>query len=518
MSNKSEFVQLEADEDSASVRDRLAFIRGQRVLIIWPEEGTALIRKLDLVLIQREAMRRAIRLALVTHDPEVIRHATELNISVFETIGASERARWKRGRSKVFTTRWQRPKDEPEPEDLMDVASRVRVSGRTVSKFRRVLVRIAVLVLLFSVTGAVAYAVIPSATVTIALARQFVQVEPEIVADPNVDDVDVENRVIPASKLLVPVEASGSIETTGARNLPDAAATGSVIFINQTESEVEIPIGTTVTTSAGTPIQFRTTSDARLAAGNGQQLEVPIEALTGSSGTQGNVDAGLINTVVGPLEDQVTVRNIAPTTGGQSRTLPEVSADDQERLLAMVRQQLQSQAYLAMLPNLSPSQTIIVETLRIAEERSDWTKFSAKPGDLADTLSLTMNVVVEALVIDSQLAQDIAFAQMASQIPRGRVIKPESVSYQCCTVLSVEDDSRIKFKITGTGQVAGQANITLLQERLAGRPLDEAMNYMMTELDLADGTTPQITLSPDWMRQMPILPVRIDVRFVDIAP
>src|SRR3982750_551822 len=106
MANKAEFIQLESGDDAGSVRDRLSFIRGQRVLMIWPEEGTILTRKLDLVLIQREAMRRAIRLALVTHDSEVVRHARELNISTFETIGAAERGRWKRGRGKVFTNRF----------------------------------------------------------------------------------------------------------------------------------------------------------------------------------------------------------------------------------------------------------------------------------------------------------------------------------------------------------------------------------------------------------------------------
>ena len=74
MPQKHEFVQLEPGEDVASVRDRLTVLRGQHVLLIWPEKGTALNRKLDLVLVQREAMRLAIRLALVTHEPEVIKH------------------------------------------------------------------------------------------------------------------------------------------------------------------------------------------------------------------------------------------------------------------------------------------------------------------------------------------------------------------------------------------------------------------------------------------------------------
>jgi hypothetical protein len=145
-------------------------MRGQRVLIVWPEQGTALTRKLDLVLIQRDAMRRAIRLALVTHDPVVVEHARELNISTFETIGASERGRWKRGRSKVFISRFQRPKDEPEPEELMDVASRVRLPEETTSRLRRrgAPHRGA----LVGVTGLVACVVVPGATVLISSARR----------------------------------------------------------------------------------------------------------------------------------------------------------------------------------------------------------------------------------------------------------------------------------------------------------------------------------------------------------
>ena len=122
--DRPEYIQLDTSDDVTSVRDRLSFHRGNRVLLIWPEDGTVLTRKLDLVLTQREAMRRSIRLALVTHDPQVIQHAQELNISTFETIGSSERAKWRRGRSKVFTTRWQKPQDEPIPADLTEVTSR----------------------------------------------------------------------------------------------------------------------------------------------------------------------------------------------------------------------------------------------------------------------------------------------------------------------------------------------------------------------------------------------------------
>lgn len=512
MSKKPEYIQLEAGEDVNSVRDRLSFMRGQRVLLIWPEEGTALTRKLDLVLIQREAMRRAIRLALVTHDPAVIEHAQELNISTFETIGSSERGRWKRGRAKVFTTRYQRPRDEPDPEDLMEVASRVRTTRRHVSRLWRGLTRLVIMLLLFGVLAVVAYVLVPQATVTVSLAQELVSLETEVVADPTAPDVDVDNRVIPVTQLRVEVEQTAAIPTTGRQPLPGVLATGSVIFVNRTERVITIPAGTIVSTGGADPVQFQTTQSASLPAGEGQQLEVAIEAMSAAAGEQGNVESGMINTVIGPLENSVTVFNLTPSSGGEARTQPVVTIDDQASLLGAVRGLLQAQAYTAMLPSLREGQRIIESTIRIVEERSDWKQFSAQPGDIADQLSLTMRAVVEAVVIDQKLAQQIVVAQMASQIARGRLIRPESLAYACCEVLEVDENQRITLRISGSGVMEGQVNMAQLQERLAGKPLDEALRYLATELDLQEGTTPTILISPDWLGQMPILPLRIAIR------
>ncbi|MEM6529748.1 MAG: hypothetical protein AAF653_15725, partial [Chloroflexota bacterium] len=183
MSERPYLMQLEPDEDATSVRDRLSFVRGKRVLLVWPEDGTVLRRKLDLVLIQREAMRRAVRLALVTHDPQVAKNAAELNISTFETIGESEIKRWKRARSKVFTGRDQKPESEPEPEELQDVASRVR-APQEINPLRQTLVRLGVTLALVGLVAGVAYIVFPTATVILTPASDPIETTVVITASP----------------------------------------------------------------------------------------------------------------------------------------------------------------------------------------------------------------------------------------------------------------------------------------------------------------------------------------------
>ena len=516
---RPEFIQLERGDDVPSVRDRLSFHHRKRVLLIWPEEGTVLTRKLDLVLIQRDAMRRGIQLALVTHNPQIVRHAMELNISTFETIGASERGRWRRGRMGVFSKRFWRPKkDTPDPEELMPVASRVRGEEIVVPRIRKLLGRAVLLLVVMAVIGGIGLIILPSAVVTIIPAQNVAEVDVMITADLNAGGVDIENAVIPATRLSVTIEETSTAPTSGLQALADVPAQGSVVFVNQTANAINIPQGTTVSTSAGTPILYQTLESATLPAGVGQQLEMPIEALPGSSGEIGNVDSGLINTLVGDLANRVTVRNISATFGGSSRSLNAVTQEDQDRLLATVRQQLQSRAYLEMLPRLEESQFLILETVTLAEERSDWTTFSAQPGDAADSLTLTMRAVVEATAINEQFGQQIVFARLAQQIPRGRGIVPESIVYERGPVENIFQNGLVDFRLQGRGQVIGQIDAGILKDRIAGMSVEEAQAYMQRELDLQEGIAPQISVSPNWLGRIPILPFRITTYIAEAGP
>ncbi len=511
--NKPEYVQLEANDDVTAVRDRLSFLRGKHVLIIWPEKGTALNRKLDLVLVQREAKRRAIRLALVTHDEQVMTHAKDLGISTFETVRASQRGRWKRGRTKVFTQRYHKPEDEPEPEELMEHASRVKRPRRKISQLRYVTERLIILAILLAVIGITAYVALPSATVTLSLSQELISIENTIIADPTIQDINIEEGRIPATVFQATVETTGTVPTTGIQNVANSTAQGTVIFTNQTASAVDIPANTTLSTSAGTPILFKTLADVTVPAGVGERVEAQVEAMQNSAGGVGNVDTGLINTIIGPLEDAVTVRNLAPTSGGENRTIQVVTDEDRNSLLNTVNQQLQALAYEEMQLNLSDVQYIVIETIQIAEERNDWTTYSHHVGDLASQLSLTKRVVVEAVVLDDRFGEQITLANLSADIPPGRIIQ-DSPIYVRGPIVDIGENNQITFTASGSTLIIGQLDANQLAERIASLSLDEARELILTTTDISPGTQPTITITPDWFGQMPILPVRINIEIV----
>ena len=238
-----------------------------------------------------------------------------------------------------------------------------------------------------------------------------------ITAAPDATDINIEDRLIPMTVLRIETVQSGTVETNGTQETGVVRALGTVTFTNQTLGGVDVPEGTVVRTSSDPAISFRTVEDATVPAGNGNTADVSIEALQDFAGEVGNIPAGAINTVTGPLSDQLTVTNPEATFGGESETESVVSAGDVDRLESIVRQQVQSQAYTEMLPRLTDTQTVMLETLTIVEERDDWKTFSATPGDAVETLSLQMRAVVQATVIDQQFAQTVASPSLVRRSP-----------------------------------------------------------------------------------------------------
>lgn len=514
MSERPEYIQLEAQDDIAHLRDRLSFIRGRRVLIIWPEQGTALNRRLDIVLIQREAKRRNVQLALVTHDREVIEHARELGISIFETIGAAEGGRWRRTRPKVFTRRHHKPVDDPAPEDLIEVASRVRNPGRSVSRTRFFIERLLIVGLLLAVVGGTLYIVVPSATVTITLASEKVTANLTITADPSLTDIDVEEARIPASTLRAEVQTAGTVPTTGTSALGDSPAIGIVTFTNQSLNNVTIPADTVVTTSGAQSVSFRTTREITVRGGVGQTSDTPVEALPASAGDQSNVADGTITVVTGELATLVSVRNSSATTGGETRQYASVTQADRDLLLGLVRGQLQSSAYEEMRASLSDTQIIVIETIQIVEERSDWSTFDHSVGDIAPTLTLNMRAIVAAVVIDDRFTRQIVFARLSAQKPAGKVLLADTFAYERGMVTSVQD-GLVTFSASGDVIANTTLDTSELADRIAGKTIADAQQVIAQSTNLAPGIVPSFSQSPAGWPTLPLLPVRISIETIN---
>jgi hypothetical protein len=508
---KLQIIQLEPYDDVISVRDRLSFVNTDRVLLVWPRAGKILKRKLDLVLIQREAARRGTRLALVTTDPVVIDNACDLHISTFESVDASHGASWKRPLNKVFVDRSDRPDNAPDAYELRLAASRLRQLTPEQWRMRR-FTRIGAAVVLAAALLSVAYIVLPGADIMITPAQSQISTTVQLVADPTIPTVDVENGRIPASLVVIDTQTQASIPTTGSADVPSTLASGTVTFTNQTGTPVFIPAGTVVGSVGPPPTRFHTTTDVTVSAGVNQIAEATIEALQESGGPVGNVDSNLIINIEGPLNNSLSVRNPEATRGGTIRQQGIVVKTDADNLLILAREKIRQTSLAEFSPRLTGTQFIAPDSIKIIEERPEWISYSAFVGDAADSLTITLRARVQALVIDDQLARQASLAKLAAKIPAGQQVSPDSVTFTRGAIQGTDQKGQVVFLMSASANVAITIDTERIRRRIAGVGLSDAVNILERDWLLDPRRPPQIEVTPGFFGRLPLLPVRINVR------
>lgn len=504
---KEQIIQLEPHDDIHSARDKLAWARAPRVLLVYPGNGHHVLeRRLDLVLLQREATRRGTQLALISRDPHVVENARELGIAVFPSIQESHRVLWRTAHARLDL-----PAERPTPIEpaLAEAGARFGEGEESAVPPR---LRPALTAVTFGVTLAIlltlAFLALPGATIHLAPASNQVAATTTITADPNalLEDMDTAAGLIPARMVGVEVGGSTSVDVSGTVLVPSEKARGIVMFTNRIPEQVNIPAGTVVRTSAARPVRFVTLADVTLPGTVGDTVEVAVEAI--EAGFEGNVPAGRVNELEGPLNARVIAANPEPTRGGLAADVRAISAEDMERARALLLQQLQQRAYGEMQSDLLEDfEFVPLESLNVVLVHTE--TFSGYEGQAADRLSLSMRVTVQGVAVDERLARQVVYAELAGKVGPGYQISADSLIFRQGEVISFGEDGRVTFVMQGAGDVFAAVDVRTVRSLVRGVPLRRAAERLEQELLLA--SPPEIQPWPEFWPLMPALPVRISV-------
>jgi hypothetical protein len=501
---KEQILQLEAHDDFISARDKIGWVQTARVLLVWPRTGDILRRRLDLVLLQRHAAQLGAQLALVTSDPVVAEQARELDLPVFASVEASRTGRWARlGR--------KRPASPP-PRPRLD-RSKLRAQPSPLAlnfpPWAGATARGGVFALGLAGLIVLAVALAPSATVTVLPASESIQVEVPLVADEALEAVD--GTTIPARTVRVELEASGTTATTGLREVPSQPALGTVIFTSLDGTLTLVPAGTGVRTTTGAPARFRTVQDVSLIPAVGATAQAAIEAI--DLGPAGNVSAGLINAIDGPLGLQLAVINPGPTVGGALTQQPAVTAADRERLLAELRSQLEGQAVAALESQLAPGEFLTGGSVALAQTVAQ--TFDYAVGEAVPILPLTLRLAYTGLAVDDNDARLAAQGVLAASLPEGADLRAGSEQFERLPGTLTDAEGRAHLTVRATGVAVPQIDEALLRELVKGQPLPLSQLRLANALPLS--ALPSIQIEPDWYPRLPWLAFRIDVVVADGA-
>ena len=333
----TEIYKVPPEASLEGLRRTLGRWRGKRVAMLLPEGWLELDNVARLRLLQRQAIVQQIDLALITQQRATRKAAKQVGIPVFKNVDGASSDRWHMEPLLPPIDPQQPDRDLPEPPPWRRADEVKRIARPTLRQARQERIRkemryrkpspvwlrwagnVLLGALIVAALAAFSYYVLPAATVTVTPGRLPLRTDLNMQAVVGLTAPDPQARQLPARAIKADLVETGTVPTTGSSQKATDRAAGEVVFSNLGSSPVNIPAGTSVSTSTGTPVEFRTTRDALLESGVGTRVTVPVEAL--EPGTIGNVRPNTINTVNGSLRFRVRVGNAAGTFGGAQRLL-----------------------------------------------------------------------------------------------------------------------------------------------------------------------------------------------------
>jgi len=240
----------------------------------------------------------------------------------------------------------------------------------------------------------------------------------------------------------------------------------------------------------------------------GARATVPIEAVL--PGPDGNVRAGTITRLEGPLALSVVVSNERATAGGNVAQVGVVTEDDKERLQATLYEDLRQKAYAALAEQLPPSKFVPVDSVVYLALSPTFTPFV---GEVSEELFLSMSVQAVGLVVDARQGETIALSRLQDAMPPGSRLISDTLRFIPGAV-DVQDDSTVNFSITAEGMLLKGVDRGAVRTTVVGLSPDAAAQTLMGRYQLA--SWPEIRLGPDWLPfvvpvNLPDLPWRIAV-------
>ena len=170
-----------------------------------------------------------------------------------------------------------------------------------------------------------------------------------------------------------------------------------MVFINRTSREITVPAGTMLSTATGNNVRFVTTARAMLAP-NGRAA-APVEAL--DAGPAGNVRAGTVTRVEGPLGLSLLVANEANFSGGTTAQKGVVTEEDKVRLQEQLLEELKRQALERLNERVKGEGFIPPESVSFLALSPTFTPFV---GEVSPDLYLSMSVQAVGLAADCDAA------------------------------------------------------------------------------------------------------------------
>jgi len=498
---KTQIVRLEPHDDFISARDKMGWNQAGRILLVYPDGGHILSRRLDLELLQRRSTALGAQLSIVTDDPEIKNQARQVGIPVYSSIQKAQKSHWKVDRRPRHHDLLSPPPDEPSPdlEEMRKAAHPETSKYLTYPGTRLAFFLLGVLALL-----SIAAVLVPSAEIQLLPENKTQELTINVQAKPGIDSVNF-SGLIPARRITVIVEGRGSTRTSGILRVPLEYAQGRVQFTNLTDGGIRIPADTVIRTVNEPTVRFATSGDAQLPPGVGETVNVSVVAL--EPGENGNLEPDRLAAIESDLGASMTATNPYQTWGGKDSILAMATAFNREQLYQKMEADLRQTAIEEMNRTVPTGDIIFTQTITISQVLAQ--DYDPEDDLPSEQISLNLRIEYEALSASLHDLERLAEYALDASLPEMYISLPATLQIASITPPESDDQGSMQWKIRAHRQM--QSNILASQAINQSLGLSPKLAALTLKNTLPVQGEPIILVTPAWWPRLPVLPFRFEV-------
>lgn len=351
------------------------------------------------------------------------------------------------------------------------------------------------------------YYLLFKASVNILIDPKILEKSTQVIADPKVTQIDEANKIIPGTVIETSVTGSDKGTATGSKQIGDPAK-GTVVIRNKTNNAINITKGAVLT--SGTGLKF--TLD------QGIQVASQSSSLTpdGQTTTWGKSDpVGIIAVVIGPesnltggtemtvgnfTKDQAIANVDSALSGGTSKTVTVVTADDQKKLQAQLTNTLKQQAAEDLKSQSKDGKKVIADALAVSDGKYT---FNKQIGDSASDFTLNATIKFKGTsYLDADL-RTIVSKLVVTDVPDNYEMNLQDAETSA-EVAKVDKDGKLIFNATFKAKLIPKFDLEQIKNNIKGKSVTDAANKLK-ELENVVGS--EITLSPSLPGPLARLPL-----------
>lgn len=383
-----------------------------------------------------------------------------------------------------------------------------RLAGLKFPTGRRPLILGGAVFLLLIVVGFILWWFLPKAVVTIYVAPKKLDEKITIFIDTKARSPDFEEKILPGKLIDTRVSGEKTKSTTGTKTVGEKAK-GTVEIQNGTNEAIRFPAGTKII--AANDLEFGLDSAASISARASptEPGKEKVNVTASDIGAEYNLAKDEKFSVDTYLKLEVLAVVTADFSGGSSRDIAAVSADDQESLEEDLKEELLDKAEQELKASISDNEFFIDESLVATASARD---FSNKVGDEASSLKLDLTIEASGLVTERVSLDDLVKEILKDKVPTGFILREDQI--EVSFDLQESEGGVFEFLAAIDANLLPEVKPDEIAKKIVGRYPPLAQDFLTT---IPGFTRAEIDLKPKLPGRLGTLPHAIKNLTIELA-